>query len=279
MYYEKISPLSNHFGVEVIGAKLHPNMGKEAIYFIESLILEHKLVVFRNQELTAEEQIVTCKQFGDIEPHPLKQNTCPYPEMTIVSNMTEDGEVSGYPGPAFPIWHSDMCYEPNPPKFSFLYGEKVPDVGGQTLFANSTLAYDELEDKIKHALADAKAVFGFSKKLMQRCHDKGYELQIAEEDKRPDSEHSVFRTHPITGKKSIFINWTHTDSIVGMKQAESQKWLDKLFSHSTKEKYVYAHEYQKNDLVVWDNCATLHTGDGSITPDKPRYMRRVVVRY
>tara|TARA_R110000868_G_scaffold361111_1_gene623117 strand:- start:297 stop:1133 length:837 start_codon:yes stop_codon:yes gene_type:complete len=271
--------LSKSFGVEVIGVKLHSNMEQKVINEIEELILKNKVVVFRGQDFTPEEQIAFCKQFGETALHPLKQNTCPYNDMTYISNISEKGVNLGYPGPSFPIWHSDLCYEPNPPKFSFLYAEKVPDKGGNTIFANSTLAYEELDADLKEKLKDKLAVFGFSEKLMQRCKDKNYDLVIAKEDQRPDFLHPVFRTHPSTKKKSIFVNWTHTDSIKGFSDKESSKYLDELFKHSTKDRYTYSHNYDKNDLIIWDNSATLHTGDGSIEIDKPRVMRRVVIRY
>ncbi|WP_267905376.1 TauD/TfdA dioxygenase family protein [Rickettsia tamurae] len=212
-------------------------------------------------------------------PHPLKTNTCPHKEMTYVSNVSENGVTVGYPGPSFEIWHSDMCYEPQLPKFSFLYAEQVPDEGGNTLFTNSTLAYEDLEDEIKQKLYNKYAVFGFSKKLMERCKKRGYLLVIDKEDQRADCAHPVFRTHPLTKKKSIFVNWTHTDYIQGMLKEESDAILERLYNHSTQQKYVYTHKYDINDLIVWDNSATLHTGDGTIEITKPRIMRRVIVRY
>lgn len=275
----KTNPLSDSFGLEVLDAKLSANMHVNTIQHIEKLILDYKVVVFRKQNLTPIEQINFCKNFGEIEPHPLKTNTCPYDEMTYVSNVSKDGVCKGYPGPQFYIWHSDMCYKKIPPKFSFLYAEQVPDIGGNTLFANTTKAYEELSKAIKEDLAEKKAIFGFSKKLMQRCKQKGYNLIIDVDDQRPDCVHPVFRVHPITKKKSIFVNWTHTDSILNMTSDKSKYYLDLLFQHSTKSNYVYSHKYSKNDLIVWDNSATLHTGDGTIEIDKPRIMRRVVVKY
>lgn len=271
--------LSNTFGVSVWDLKLQTDMPKHIIQALESLILEHKIVVFKGQDLTPKEQIQFCKQFGSLHLHPLKSNTCKHPEMTILSNISEDGNPVGYPGPKFKIWHSDMCYESNPPKFSFLYAQEVPNKGGQTFFANSTLAYEELDLEIKNDLAGKSAIFGFSKKLMDRCKMKGYDLVIEPEDQSKDILHPVFMSHPITRKKSIFVNWTHTDRIVGLDEAVSMEMLNKLFTHCECSKYVYKHRYDKGDLMVWDNRATLHTGDGEIEIDSPRIMRRVVVNY
>ncbi|MDR0773485.1 MAG: TauD/TfdA family dioxygenase [Wolbachia pipientis] len=277
MFHTK--PLSNTFGLEVLDANLHVNMDSDTIKYIEHLILEHKVVVFKGQELSPIEQIGFCRQFGEIEPHPLKNNTCPYREITYVSNVTENGISKGYPGPQFYIWHSDMCYEKISPKFSFLYAEQVPEIGGNTLFANTTKAYEDLDSIVKEKLQGKKATFGFSDKLMQRCKQRGYNLIIDKEDQKPDCAHPIFREHPLTKKISIFVNWTHTDSIIGVNENESEYYLNLLFEHSTLEKYIYLHKYHKNDLIAWDNSATLHTGDGTIEIDKPRVMRRVVIRF
>ncbi|MFK8040587.1 MAG: TauD/TfdA dioxygenase family protein [Rickettsiaceae bacterium] len=207
--------LCNRFGMEV-GLELHSQMESNLIAYLEELILENKVVIFKNQNLSPIEQIQFCKQFGEIEPRPLKNNTCPYLEMTYVSNVIENGVSKGYPGPQFYIWHSDMCYEKIPPKFSFLYAEQVPDIGGNTLFANTTKAYEDLNLEIKQKLESQKAIFGFSARLMQRYKKKGYDLIISKEDQRLDCIHPLFRKHPITDKKSIFVNWTHTDSIIDM---------------------------------------------------------------
>lgn len=246
---------------------------------LESLIFDYRVVILRNFKLKPEEQIEFCRLFGRIEPHPLKLNTCPYAEMTYVSNVIEGGISRGYPGPSFPIWHSDMCYEKVPPKFSFFYAERVPNKGGRTLFSDTTRAYDDLPQDIKQLIVDKYATFGFSQKLMDRCHKKGYELIINEEDQRPDCLHPIVRVHPITKKKSIFVNWTHTDSVQGLSQSESDKLLNFLYDFSVQDHYIYKHQYQKDDLIVWDNSSTLHTGDGSIALDQPRVMRRVIVNF
>lgn len=277
--YQATKSLSDVLGLEIIGVQLNPNMSKEDIEHLQDLIFRHQVVVFRDQKMTPAEQIAICRQFGEIEPHPLKTNTCQYNEMTIVSNVSEDGKVLGYPGPQFHLWHSDMCYELNPPKFSFLYAEKVPNQGGNTLFSNGYLAYEKLDQATKEKLSGKEAVFGFSENLIKRCRERNYSLEIAKEDQRPDVLHPVFRKHPVTGKRSIFVNWTHTDCIVGFDEKESNQLLHDLFEHCAKPDLVYSHKYLPNDLIVWDNASTLHTGDGTTQVERPRIMRRVVIRY
>lgn len=272
--------LSSHFGLEIhnfdIKCLLDDNNASKTNE-LRTMVFNHQLLVLRDQDINPLEQIEICKKFGNVHLHPLKKNTCKYPEMSVISNISEDGKMLGYPGPSFPIWHSDMCYEIEPPKLTFFYAEQVPQTGGNTLFANSQAAYKDLSNSIKTELQNRQAVFGFSEKLMKRCQQRGYQLVIDDKDKQQDVVHPIFRSNPITNKLSIFVNWTHTDSIVDMSEAESNQYLNYLYAHSTLPIYTYSHAYRKGDLIIWDNGSTLHTGDGTTNPYQPRIMRRVIV--
>lgn len=264
------------FGLKVSGIDLKACNREQAEELID-LVSQNQLLVIKDQQLTPQEQIEFCRKLGTIFPHPLRQNTCRWTEMTYVTNVQDNGEARGYPGPGFPIWHSDMCYEPRPPRLTTFYAEKVPQEGGKTLFCDTWAAYDDLPGELKAMLEGKQARFGFSQNLMKRCQDRGFMLQIAAEDQRPDALHPVFRPHPQTGRKSVFVNWTHTDAIVDLPQKESDYYLDTLFKHCENEAYLYAHQYQEGDLVIWDNGSTLHTGDGAVPEGQARIMRRVVI--
>lgn len=273
----KAEPLTSEFGLRINDLDLRM-LSHDKVMEIIDLVWEHQVLVVSGQKMTPTEQIEFCRKAGPIFPHPLKNNTCQWPEMTYVTNVEENGEARGYPGPGFHIWHSDMCYEPNPPRLTTFYAEKVPEEGGNTLFCNTLAAYEDLPKGLKDALEDKQAVFGFSKKLMQRCQARGFMLEIDPEDQRPDTLHPVFRPHPHTGRKSIYINWTHTDAIVGMSPEDSDYYLDAIFSHCKNPSYIYAHSYQEGDFVIWDNNSTLHTGDGAVPEGQARIMRRVVIK-
>ncbi|WP_168403297.1 TauD/TfdA dioxygenase family protein [Erwinia amylovora] len=270
---EKLTP---SFGLRVKGVDVKVINHSEVETLLE-LTKEYQVLVVAAQHLTPEEQIEFCRKTGTIFPHPLKKNTCPWPEMTYVTNVQENGEARGYPGPGFPIWHSDMCYEEHPPRLTTFYAEKVPSEGGKTLFCNTLAACADLPPQLSKALEDKQAIFGFSQKLVQRCQERGYMLHIEPEDQRPDTFHPVLRPHPQTGRKAIYVNWTHTDAIVGMSEQESDHYLNVLYRHCINPIYLYAHQYQEGDLVIWDNGSTLHTGDGAVPEGQARIMRRVVV--
>ncbi|MEU7649190.1 TauD/TfdA dioxygenase family protein [Streptomyces huasconensis] len=267
---------SSEFGLRVNGLDLRVADQDDAQALID-LAATHQVLVVSGQQLTPQEQIDFCGKAGTIYPHPLKKNTCQWPEMTYVTNVAENGKARGYPGPGFHIWHSDMCYESTPPRFTTFYAERVPEEGGDTLFCDTLAAYDGLPAEIKEALEGKQAVFGFSQKLMERCQARGHMLQIDPEDQRPDTLHPVFRPHPPTGRKAVYANWTHTDAIDGMSQEQSDQYLNTIFAHCEDPAYIYAHSYREGDLVIWDNRATLHTGDGAVPEGQARIMRRVVI--
>jgi len=273
----EVRPLSDVLGAEVSGLDLRQPLEKETVDELLDAFYRYQVLVFRGQSLAIPEQIRACKQFGEVEPHPLTENTCEHPEITIMSNVTDDGKPVGYSGPPFLLWHSDLCYMERPAKMTFLYAHTVPAKGGETLFADMFKAYDSLDPALKQKLHGRKAVFGSGKKLMERCRKKGYDLQIDPRDTHPDVLHPVFRTHPITRKLAIYVNWTHTDSIEGLSPRESDAILEKIYEHSTSPQYVHSHSYRQGDLIVWDNASTLHTP--TVTePQYARTMHRMVLR-
>lgn len=273
-----VNTLSTPLGAEVIGVDLKEKLSTSDIDSLYNLLHQHKLLVFRGQKMTPEEQITACAQFGEIEPHPAKTVPWVHRELTYVAN-TDPTLTQIYPhsGPPFELWHSDTCYLPNPARISLLYAERVPNEGGETLFANMVQAYVDLPEAIKNTLVNKKAVFGSSQQLMRRCHERGYPIQIPVDEMEPDVEHPVIRTHPYTKQQAIFVNWAHTDRIIDMPEDESDDMLAYLYQHARQEQYIYAHHPQVGDLMVWDNAALIHSNTDKKLQDI-RVMRRVMIK-
>lgn len=272
-----VKPLSDVLGAEISGLDLSKPLDKGMVQDLMDLFGKHQVLVFRDQKLEPHEQIEACRQFGEIEPHPLKNNTQEFTEMTVVSNVFVDGKPLGFLGPPFELWHSDLCYLERPAKMTFLYAHTVPEKNGDTWFANMRQAYEDLSEDVKHKVEGRRAVFSLNQNLVERCRSKGWEMYLAEEDITPDVLHPVVRTHPQTRRKSLFINWAHTDRIEGYSEQEGQALLAHLFEHSRKERYIYRHAYRPGDVIVWDNASTLHTN----CPEHPvgdRIMLRVVIK-
>lgn len=269
--------LSDVMGAEVVDLDLRVPLSAGMFNKILELFYKYQFLVFRNQQLSIDEQVSFCSQFGEIEPHPTGFVPWERREITYVANINFEGELFETCGPTFELWHSDTCYLNKPAKMSFLYAEKVPSKYGETLFANMYKAYEDLPEEMQRKLRGKNAVFGSGRKLMERCQKKGYGLQIDEGDMLPDVVHPVFRKHPVTHRLSIFVNWAHTDEIIGFPKADSDEMLNYIYAHCRKSEYVYVHSYTQGDLVVWDNASTLHSNCvGKLA--EPRIMRRVMIR-
>ena len=274
----RVNSLSSVLGLEILGLDLRQPLALDQIHEIYDLLGQHQVLVFRNQNLTLEQQIAACGQFGDIELHPAREVPWKYREITYVANTDPSyTQVLEHCGPTFELWHSDTCYLPEPAYMSMLYAERVPSHGGETLFANMVKAYQDLPETIKDRLMDKKAVFGSGHKLMARCQARGYDLQIPENEIEPDVIHPVIRTHPYTKLPSIYVNWAHTDCIVGMPDHESEAMLDYLYQHSQKDCYRYEHYPKQGDLIVWDNAATIHSNTAKKLSEI-RVMRRIMIK-
>lgn len=271
-------PLSSALGAEIVGIDLCQPFRSEMIDEIYHLLHQHHVLVFRNQSFSLTQQIDVCKQFGEIELHPSEGVPWKYREITYVANTDPTlTQIFEHCGPTFELWHSDTCYLPKPASISLLYAERVPDFGGETLFANMVQAYHDLPDSIKARLENKRAVFGSSQKLIDRCQKRNYNIQIPEQDRHPDVTHPVIRTHPHTKCKSIFVNWAHTDRILDVSPEESSELLDYLYQHSRAEQYIYEHHPRQGDLIVWDNASTLHSNT-SKKLTQLRIMRRVMIK-
>lgn len=272
-----VQRLSKTMGAEILGLDLRVPLEPATIDAVHAAWVEHQVIVFRDQDLTQEQQIAACRQFGVIEPHPLKHNTNEHVEITVSSNVVREGNPLGYIGPPFALWHSDLCYLEEPAKMTFLYAHTVPERNGDTWFANMYMAYDQLPEDLRAKVEGKRAVTSLNENLVARCASKGFHLPLAEEDVKPDSLHPVVRTHPYSGKQALFVNWAHTDRIEGYSDEESQALLDRLFDYTTEERFLYRHHYRRGDLIVWDNASTIHT-HAPEPPSGDRIMVRVVVR-
>ena len=273
-----IKPLSPLFGAEITSLDLCHPLSKKDVVQLNDLFHQYKLLVFRNQSLSPEQQIAACGQFGEIELHPAEVVPWKHRELTYVANTDASlTEIFEHCGPTFELWHSDTCYLPEPARMSLLYAQCVPSFAGETLFADMVQAYDDLPLSIKKRLDGKQATFGSGFNLMKRAQARGYNLQIPASEMEPDVVHPVIRTHPATGKKSIFVNWAHTDRILDIPEDESDELLDYLYQHARSDKYVYTYYPSEGDLIAWDNASLIHSNtDKKLT--QMRIMRRVMIK-
>ena len=239
-----------------------PPAKKEAI---DAAFLAHHVVVFPGQRLTREEQFQFAANFGEVEVHGAHRPGAEgkrYAVAHVMSNLGPNGRPTHRTSPAANYhWHTDKPYHQAPPLLTMLYAVELPPEGGDTAFANMAMAYEALPEEMKQRIAGLRVAF-----------------RPAFEDNRPGAHHSLVRTHPDTGRKSLYIG-NHSTGIVGMPDGEGRALLAELLDHATQPRFVYTHRWRLGDLVMWDNRLLLHRAVNNYAVDKHRrVMHRSVVK-
>ena len=290
-----VSRLGKHLGAEISGIDLSLPLDDETFKRIAKAFFENEVVFFRDQKITPEQQVAFTRRFGVLEKHVRKEHRLEgYPEILIVSNvLNEQGKTIGVED-AGRFWHSDLSYKREPSLLSALYAHEVPIkdgvVLGQTHFASTTAAYDALSEDMKQRLQGLKNVHSYryyrAKNMQAQKEEQARGARTVQEHvltpeqlaSVPDSEAPIVRTHPVTGRKGLFINEAHTSNIVGLPRAESDALLAQLCSHVIKPEFQYEHHWQAGDLLMWDNAAAQHKANFNYDLPLRRLMHRTTVR-
>ena len=290
-----VNRIGKHLGAEIAGVDLSRLMDDNIFAKISSAFFDNEVVVFRNQKITPEQQIAFTRRFGVLEQHVRKEHRLNgYPEILIVSNVLDgQGKAIGVED-AGRFWHSDLSYKQFPSLLSALYALEVPVRGGVVLghtnFASTTAAYDALPESQKKRLQGLKNVHSYvyyrNKNIQAQKGEQARGDRVVQEHvltpehlaQVPDSEMPIVRTHPVTGKKGLFINEAHTSHIVGLPKAESDALLKEICLHVIKPAFQYEHHWQAGDLLMWDNAAVQHKANFNYRLPLRRVMYRTTVR-
>lgn len=274
-----VRPISRACGAEVSGIDLTRTLEPHAVQQLHKALAEHGLLLFRNADLAPQQHIAFSRQFGPLETHVVGEFNLPeHPEVFVVSNVMEEGKLKGavYAGQ---YWHSDLSYMRKPSLGSLLLCREMPEIGGDTMWANMYLAYDTLSDVLKKFLFTLKAIHDYS-----HAYDTYFAhlkerppLTPEQRAKTPPVEQPMIRTHPASGRKALYINPGFTKGIVGMPKEESQPILEMLFAHSTRPEFIYRHKWKVNDLIFWDNRCTMHYALADYDFSVRRHMHRTTI--
>jgi taurine dioxygenase len=256
-----VKQLSPALGAEVVGLDLRQELGAGTVADILDAWHQHLVLVFRDQQLSEDEQIRFARHFGVLEkrrrPSDARNEAAKikHPELTmLVSNIRENGNLIGSLPDGEMHFHSDFCYLEKPAKGTFLYAIEVPSRGGDTLFLNMYKAYETLPPALKARVEGRKAVNAYLYESPTReINGAKLDLSIA-----PHFAQPIVRTHPDTGHKALYVNRLMTWTVEDMDQAEGNALLDQLFKHIEQDQFIYAHHWRVGDLVLWDNRCTLH---------------------
>ena len=249
-------------GIEIKGLNLNSKLPQEVIEKIRSAWLENGVAVFPNQDLTHDQFENFSLEFGNFGDDPFLGGLEEKPNIVEVKRLASE-KASPFGGG----WHSDWSFQSNPPAATFLLSKIIPPVGGDTLFANTQKAYEDLDNEMKLKVNNLKVVH--SAKLPY-ADDGFYATEketrsmniITSKEAKKEQIHPLVKTHPETQKKGLFINPVYTSHILDVSDEESFLILSTLYEHMTQEKYVFRHKWSENMLLMWDNRTVMHMAEG-----------------
>ena len=280
-----IRPLDAALGAEVHGVDLSRDIDGETFAVIERAWNEHSVLLFRDQAIDAAQHLAFSRRFGDLEVHVLDQYLHPeHPEILIVSNVMDgDRHVGIYDAGRY--WHTDLSYMAVPSRGSLLHAIEVPHDAegrllGDTLFTSTTAAYDVLSPEMKRRISGLSAEFSLANRHARLVADGDPDAALSDthREKAPPVVHKVVRTHPITGRRSIYVNEGQTSRILGLPDDEARDLLHELCTHCTRPEFVYRHRWRTGDLLMWDNIPTQHLAICDYALPQRRYMHRTTLR-
>lgn len=279
MYFEKLHPT---IGAKVQGIDLSI-LSDDNISEINNLWLKYLILLFPNQDISDEDHIKFGRKFGQLEKHPsLSHRSSKNPEIYRVSNVSEEGKIIPSKNTSWQylkqswLWHTDSSFREIPSKGSILHGISTTRKGGSTYFANMYEAYNDLDENTKESINNLSVI-----------HDHDYIINLSSELKSkqnkgsyehlPPVKHPLVQVHPVTRKKSLFLSPHTMVNIDGFNKIEGRKLLDELIDHSVQSKYVYKHEWNDNDIIMWDNRCTMHSVEPFDNNTIKRIMHRVTL--
>ena len=270
-----IKPLSAHTGAEIGGIDLSRPVDEATRAGLNQAFVDHAVLAIRDQKLSALQFLEAMKLFGEIFPqHNSRFQVPECPAIHYISNQDklEDGRVY-IPGEGY---HTDHSNDAEPPKATALHAVKLPKTGGDTQFVNMSEAYDALPEATRKRIDGLKARHVYQSKFSERKLPKlpGEKQRIA----TTSVIHPLVRTHPVSGRKAIYINPIRIEEIVGMGTSEALPLLEELLEHATQLKFQYRHKWHAGDVVIWDNRCLLHKANGDYPVDEVRYLYRLMLK-
>ncbi|HVH78562.1 MAG TPA: TauD/TfdA family dioxygenase [Stellaceae bacterium] len=270
-------PMSPAGGVEIAGADLSRAVTPELAAFVGQALLDHRVVVVRDQALTEQQQYEFTLNFGEIEDHVGRHSDARFSIVHSVTNLDAEGnptDALDTRGNYF--WHTDKSYHAVPSLMTMLHAVELPPSGGDTQFANMVLAYQALPPAMKDRLAGLRAIHSWE---LSRLASGSRPASDTERHERPAVSHPIVRTHPETGEKALYIGNHAAGGIAGMNEAEGKALLAELLAHATQPQFIYTHHWRPGDLVIWDNRALLHRALANYEMGRHRrVLHRTVVR-
>jgi len=270
----RVKRIASALGAEVTGLDLSKPLSRDAVEELHGHWLEHLVLLFRDQALSPSQLLDFSRCFGELERHDNYQSELrhpDHPELLVVKATQVEGRRITFGQQ----WHSDLSYTLRPSKGSVLHCLVLPPVGGDTLFSNMYLAYDELSPAMKRIVDGLECVHDLSN---GRSHRGATLAQHEATRKRnPPVVQPVVRVHPETGRKALFVSEWMCTRIEGMTPEEGRGLIDFLCRHSTREEFTFRQRWRVGDVLMWDNRATVHMALADYPPNERRELLRTSI--
>jgi taurine dioxygenase len=268
-------PLTPRLGARV-ALELGHGLDDATFAAVYRAFLRYQVLVFPPQELPPGRQVEFARRFGEVQIHVMNQyHADGYPELYRLSNLDEKGRPTGrHPDKGTLAWHTDGSWQRVTGQATIIYGELMPEAGGETHFCDMYGAYERLSAAWKARIGGLRAVHNLDFSRNRRHAEEP--LTDEQRRRRPPVDHPVVRTHPETGRKCLFLG-DHAESIVGMRYEEGRALIEELNALAIRPDLTYEHRWREGELIVWDNRCVLHRATAYDAVNEGRVIRRCTV--
>ena len=257
-----VRPQPSGFGAEITGVDLSRPLDPETLDAVKAAWAKHSVVAFPGQPLSLEALEAFTLEMGGFGHDPFVKPMPRHPNVLELRREPDEKATNFGAG-----WHSDWSFQPQPPAATILRSEVIPPVGGDTLYCDCSRAYEALSPTFQALLAPLKAVhsaarpYGTQGSFAKETAKRTMQI-ISSEEAEKTHLHPLVRTHPVTGRKALFVSPVYTVGIEGMTEAEANAILGFLFRHMVQDQFIYRHKWQAGMVLMWDNRCTMHLAEG-----------------
>lgn len=246
----RVEPVAGALGAQIHGVDLSEPLSDERFESLRNALHEHLVIFFREQDLTPDQHHAFARRFGALIPHPYVQGLAEHPE--IIEIVKEPEETRNWGS----TWHADLTFLEKPPNGAVVYGRELPPVGGDTMFANMYLAYETLSEGMREMLDGLGARHVSGEPHLYSAKFRGMHERAGNDS--VEHVHPVVRTHPVTGRRSLFVNPLFTRRFEDMTVEESAPVLDYLYGHATRPEFTFRFRWSPGSVLIWDNRVVWH---------------------
>ena len=271
-----VRPLTPRLGAEVSGVDLASGVDEALFQSLYRAFLHYQVLLFPPQDLPPARQVEFARRFGEVQIHVMNQyHADGFPELYRLSNLDENGRPNGrHPDKGTLAWHTDGSWQRVTGQATIIYGEVMPESGGETHFCDMYGAYERLGSSWKARIAGLRAIHNLD---FSRNRRHGEEPMTDEQRRaRPPVDHPIVRTHPETGRKCVYLG-DHAESIVGMPYDEGRALIEELNALIVHPDLSYEHRWRTREMIVWDNRCVLHRATPYDEATQGRVIRRCTV--